>query len=117
MGLVSPGWVCGLGWGRVSPQGAQQPACQLSHHGGEKPPHSPETGRYRRSESGWQGMGGGRGGRGVEMLVAFINEGFPAPRKKRGEDTLEGAGPWEPADLGSGPNDSFPSSGLQRPHL
>lgn len=37
------------------------------------------------------------------MLVAFINEGFTVPRKKRGGETLEGAGYWEPTDLGSGP--------------
>lgn len=52
----------------------------------------------------------------VEMLVAFINEGFTAPRKKTGGETLEGAGYWEPADLGSG-LDSFPFSGLQCSHL
>lgn len=52
-------------------------------------------------------MGGrerwGWGGGGEEMLVAFINEGFTVPRKKRGGETLEGTGYWEPADRDSGP--------------
>lgn len=53
----------------------------------------------------------------LEKLVAFINEGVTNSRKKRGGVTLEGAGYWEPADLGSGPNELFPLSGLQCPHL
>ena len=39
-------------------------------------------------------MGGGWGGGGMEMLVAFINEGSIAPMKKRDGEILERAGYW-----------------------